>query len=192
MEMAANAGGFPRHDFRNYKKYEGLLRDETINQLKEFKPKENEVNAMDEIKAELLAEQNKILTDELNSVKEQLAKSQRDANVATTKIAVENALSDAKDLPQRCKKSIRGLYSDAESCDGIEDAIQEQSELVAELKAEFENKSDDSAEVSDLGPTNQSVNDGDTSHEARIEQWLKANNSTDYRAALLATAQMEG
>jgi ATP-dependent Clp endopeptidase proteolytic subunit ClpP len=193
MAMAANAGEFPKHDYRNYEKYQAL-RDDIINELKTFNTKDKEVNAMDEINAELVAKQNDILKSEVDDLKAKLAESTRAANVASTKIAVTDALAEAKDLPERCKKSIRNLYTDAESCDGIDSAIEEHSELVAELKAEFsaEDKTDDGATVSDLGVTNQAVNSGETDHETRIQNWLKANNSTDYRAALIATATLEG
>ena len=193
MAMAANAGEFPKHDLRNYEKYRALC-NEAIDELKKLNKKDKEVNAMDEINAELVAKQNDILKNEVTELKAELAESTRTANIASTKVAVEDALAEAKDLPVRCKKSIRGIYASAESCDGLEDAIQEQSELVAELKAEFSaEKKNDSTNVSDLGPTNQSVSDGDTSQEKKIEQWMVANPAASYRDAFMATApKMEG
>lgn len=192
VEMAASSGEFPQHDFRNYSKFEALRNVEVIDHEKTKENTTEEINPMDEIKAELLAEQNQLLSQELDLVKEQLAKTEHDAIVASTRLALEDTLAAAKDLPELCKAVVRKSYDNAENLDGIDAAISEQSELVAELKKHISGQNEVS-EVADLGPTGQAVNENEMSRELQIEQHMQENPSASYRDALLATAKnMEG
>lgn len=78
-------------------------------------------------------EQIQTLTEENTQLKEAQEKAEKEKAIAETKAAVDDAVGKAE-LPEPAKKRLLESYKDAESTDGLEEAIQKEKDYVAELE----------------------------------------------------------
>ena len=194
VKVAANAGGFPKHDARNYVTPGDCVDENIHNLIETIDTTEKELNAMDDIKAELADTKAQILEEQITALTEKLAASEKVAAIASTEVLVEAAMSGAKGLPELCKADIRNTYKGAESAEGIDIAINKQMELVDALTAEIKasTKKEENADVIGLGPDTGAVNVAEDNHSARMMKLVKENGG-DYRQAYLDSAtSLEG
>jgi hypothetical protein len=75
----------------------------------------------------------KEVTDERDELKEERDKAQRETAKAEAQTKIKEAIANAKDLPEPAQKKLSQQFADAESADGIEDAIKTEREYIASL-----------------------------------------------------------
>ncbi len=75
----------------------------------------------------------KEVTTERDGLKEERDKAQRDTAKANAQTKIKEAIANAKDLPEPAVKKLSQQFADADSADGIEDAIKTEREYIASL-----------------------------------------------------------
>ena len=103
----------------------------------------------------------KEVTTERDGLKEERDKAQRETAKADAQAKIKEAIANAKDLPEPAQKKLSQQFADADSADGIEDAIKTEREYIASLPG--------GSSVADLGEADPKVID-EASEKARKEQ----------------------
>ena len=75
------------------------------------------------------------LTEERDGLLAKAQEAEKQAKIAETKAAVEKAVGEA-DLPEAAKARVVKQFEEAESSEGLEEAIKAESEYVAEIRGD--------------------------------------------------------
>ena len=103
------------------------------------------------------------LTTERDALKEAAEKAEKDKAKAEAQAAIKEAV-DKAELPDAAKERLIERFKDAESADGITEAIQSEVDYIAKLS--------EAGKVKGLGVTKV---DSDKDHEALKESFKRAN-----------------
>ena len=115
-----------------------------------------------------LEESVETLTKERDALKEATEKAEKDKVIAETRAIITKAIEEAE-LPSVAKERLNKRFSEAETADGITEAIQEEKDYIASLS--------ESGTVKNLGNTKQTSSE--ESHKALVESFKRLDYSDE-------------
>jgi len=154
----------------------------SVDELKEIRPdlvksietacraitiREVKKNIMEEQEIQAMKTENETLTTENQTLKDKIAEAEKVQRIADAVALVKEAVDKAEGLPEAAKARILERFKEAESADGVAEAIQAEVDYIKELA--------ESGKVIGLGPK-KDTDPGPEKTKAALRESFKASN----------------